>query len=86
MALHNPYCGTYLRLQNDIEMEFLHLKCEKKPKLRKIINTYGGLALTTNNPKCKKILSQQKLNWDCTNKTLSRISLYFLVNDKNYIC
>jgi hypothetical protein len=27
MALHNPYCGTYLRLQNDVETEFVCLKC-----------------------------------------------------------
>jgi len=48
MVLHNPYCATYLRLVNDVETEFLRLKCGKKPKLRKIISTYiGGLAMTT---------------------------------------
>lgn len=85
-ALHNSYCGTYLRLQNDVEMEFLHLKFGKKTYIAKNYkHLHGGLAMTTKtNPKFRKILYQKILNWDCTTKTLSRISLYFLGIDKNY--
>jgi hypothetical protein len=51
-------------------------------KLRKIIISYMRVWPwpQKSNPKCRKILNQ-----DCTYKTLSRISLYFLGTSKNYM-